>query len=60
MVYVVPVKSVLGRLPIVLAGDTGTIPFKYRAGLPTEVIAVTTTSKSPGLTWHLGLLMSVP
>ena len=33
VVYVVPVKSVLGRLPIVLAGDTGTIPFKYRAGL---------------------------
>ena len=33
MVYVVPVSSVLGRLPVVRARDTGTIPFKYRAGL---------------------------
>ena len=31
--YVVPASSVLGRLPIVQAGDTGTIPFKYRTGL---------------------------
>jgi len=28
VVYVVPVSSVLGRLPVVRAGDTGTIPFK--------------------------------
>ena len=33
MVYVVPVSSVLGRLPVVRAGDTDTIPSKYRAGL---------------------------
>ncbi len=33
VVYVVPVSSVLGRLPVVRAGDTGTIPFKYSAGL---------------------------
>ncbi len=33
VVYVVPVSSVLGRLPVVRAGDTGTIPFKYCAGL---------------------------
>ena len=31
--YVVPASSVLGRLPVVRAGETGTIPFKYRAGL---------------------------
>jgi hypothetical protein len=30
---VVPATSVLGRLPVVRAGDTGTIPFKYRNGL---------------------------
>ena len=29
----VPATSVLGRLPVVRAGDTGTIPFKYRDGL---------------------------
>ena len=33
VVCVVPALSVLGRLPVVLASDTGTIPFKYRAGL---------------------------
>ena len=30
IVYVLPITSVLGRLPVVWAGDTGTIPFKYR------------------------------
>ena len=33
VVYVVPASSVLGRLPVVRACETGTIPFKYRAGL---------------------------
>jgi hypothetical protein len=33
VVYVLPISSILGRLPVVLAGDTGTIPHKYRAGL---------------------------
>ncbi len=33
LVYVVPVSLVLGMLPVVRAGDKGTIPFKYRAGL---------------------------
>ena len=33
VVYVVPASSVLGRLPVVRAGDTGTIPFSYRTGL---------------------------
>ena len=30
VMYVVPVTSILGRLPVVRAGDTGTIPYKYR------------------------------
>ena len=33
VVYVLPISSVLGRLPVVRAGDMGTIPHKYRAGL---------------------------
>ena len=33
VVYVVPISSVLGRLPIVRAGDIGTIPYGYRSGL---------------------------
>ena len=30
VVYVLPIMSVLGRLPVIWAGHTGTIPFKYR------------------------------
>ena len=30
--YVLPISSILGRLQVVLAGDTGTIPFSYRNG----------------------------
>ena len=33
VVYVLPISSILGRLPAVLAGDTGTISHKYSAGL---------------------------
>jgi hypothetical protein len=32
VVYVLPITSILGRLPVVRAGDTGTIPFSYRDG----------------------------
>ena len=32
VVYVLPITSVLGRLPVVRAGDSGTIPFGYRNG----------------------------
>ena len=34
VVYVLPITSILGRLPVVTvrAGDTGTIPFSYRDG----------------------------
>ena len=28
--YVVPVKSILGKLPVVPVGDTGTIPYAMR------------------------------
>jgi hypothetical protein len=31
VLYVVPVTSILGKLPVVRAGDTGTIPHKYRS-----------------------------
>ena len=32
VVYVLPITSILRRLPLVRAGDTGTIPFGYRNG----------------------------
>ena len=33
VMYVLPASSVLGRLPVVRAGETGTTPHKFRAGL---------------------------
>ena len=33
VLYVLPISSILGRLPVVRAGDTGTIPLRYRTGL---------------------------
>ena len=36
VLYVVPVSSILGRLPVLPAGDTGTIPFSMRALMSTE------------------------
>ena len=32
VVYILPITSILGRLPVVQAGDTETIPFRYRDG----------------------------
>ena len=32
VVYILPITSILGLLPVVRAGDTGTIPFSYRDG----------------------------
>ena len=32
VVYVIPVSSILGRLPLVSVGATGTIPFALRLG----------------------------
>ena len=31
LVYVVPIQSILGKLPLVPVGDTGTIPFEPSA-----------------------------
>ena len=30
ILYVIPISSILGKLPTVRAGDTGTIPHRYR------------------------------
>ena len=32
VVYVLPITSILARLPVIRAGDTGTIPFNYCSG----------------------------
>ena len=29
ILYVIPISSILGKLPTVRAGDTGTIPYQY-------------------------------
>ena len=34
VLYVVPIESILGRLPVVPIGDTGTIPHASRADFP--------------------------
>ena len=34
VLHVVPVSSILGRLPLVPVGDTGTIPFSMTAEYP--------------------------
>ena len=35
--YVVPIESILGKLSVVQAGDTGTIPFEHIASSPSDV-----------------------
>ncbi len=35
--YVVPIESILGKLSVVQAGDTGTIPFEHIASSPNDV-----------------------
>ena len=32
VLYVIPVESILGKLPVVPVGDTGTIPHTMRGG----------------------------
>ena len=59
VVYVLPsmITSILGRLPVVQAGDTGTIQFKYRTRCKvaaTVPIMIDTTIPSPGLTQDPG------
>ncbi len=34
ILYVVPIESILGKLPVVPVGDTGTIPHRMRSALP--------------------------
>ncbi len=34
ILYVVPIESILGKLPVVPVGDTGTIPHRMRNALP--------------------------
>ena len=52
IVYVLPITSILGRLPVV-RGDTGTILLSYRDGCCLAPIATTTTllklTPDPGL-----------
>ena len=60
VLYVVPVSSVLGRLPVVCAGDTGTIPFRLALFLSDtvkdfETVPTVTNMTWPGLTPGLGL-----
>jgi len=40
LVYVIPVESILGKLSVVQAGDTGTIPMETRAGSQAEIEAL--------------------
>ena len=37
---VIPVESILGKLSLVQAGDTGTIPFETSAGSQAEIEAL--------------------
>jgi hypothetical protein len=39
ILYVIPIQSILGKLPVVPVGDTGTIPFRLRntfSGAPVD------------------------
>ena len=41
LVHVIPVESILGKLSLVQAGDTGTIPFEPTASCQGEIDALT-------------------
>ena len=56
--YVLPITSILGRLPVVRAGDMGITPFSYRNSCRMAPIVTTTTLQR--LTPGQGLLMAVP
>ena len=43
VLYVVPVESILGKLPVVPFGDLGTVPYGMRAQFPGA-----TADRSPG------------
>ena len=46
--YVLPVASILGKLPVVPIGDTGTIPFAMRQNARDFVDAAFDTSEGSG------------
>jgi hypothetical protein len=48
MFYVIPVESVLGKMPVVPIGDTGTIPFAMRQNARDFVDAAFDTSEGSG------------
>ena len=59
VVYILPITSILGRLPIVRAGDTGTIPFSCWNGFCNGAHRYNNTT-SPGLTPRQGVVIDVP
>ena len=46
--YVLPVKSILGKLPVVPVGDTGTIPYSMRQHAADFVDAAFDTREGAG------------
>jgi hypothetical protein len=46
--YVIPVESILGKLPVVPIGDTGTIPFAMRQNATDFVHAAFDTKEGSG------------
>ncbi len=49
--YAVPVPSILGRLPLVPVGSTGTVPFEMRRESADFPGAACDKSKDTGLSW---------
>ena len=50
--YVLPVEYILGKLPVVPVGDTGTIPYSMRQHAADFVGAAFDTSKDSGIKRH--------
>ncbi len=48
MFYVLPVKSIIGTLPVVPIGDTGTIPYSMRQHVADFVGAAFDTKEGAG------------
>ncbi len=56
MFYVLPVESILGKLPVVPVGDTGTIPYSMRQHAADFVGAAFDTREGAGggsLWWYI-------
>ena len=56
MFYVLPVENILGKLPVVPVGDTGTIPYSMRQHAQDFVGAAfdTREGSGDGSLWWLG------